>query len=86
MEIKLTSEEISDLLKEQHKDNIKSTIEKMIEFYRRIEKEFQEGKCETSGVDMLNLLLQDGSMKFNMFLKVRHAVLYYNAPYEIIVD
>lgn len=86
MELKLTSDEISDLLKDQHKENIKDTIERMIEFYRRIEKEFQEGKGESSGLDMLNLLLQEGSMNFNMFLKIRHAVLYYNSPYEVIID
>ena len=85
MELKLTSEEIASILKDQHKEYLKNTIEKMIEFYRRIEKEFQEGDGKTSAIEMLNGLLQDG-MKFPLYLKIREAVIRYNTPYEVIVD
>lgn len=60
-------------------------INEMIEYFRLIEKEKKEMKRGIGGVEMLTDMLTQGSIKMNLYLKIKEAIQNPDTPYKITV-
>ena len=81
--MKFTIDEIKEIIKNKHAKETIITIDNSIKHLRIMEKEYQIGKREMGGVQILNTWVQDGTIKPELYFKMREAIENPETPYII---
>lgn len=75
--------EVQDYFNHMKTNMIKDSLTKMIEHCRRTERKYQEGRGSKSGVEFLNLMLQQGCLKMELYIKLLPIIQDYDTPYTL---
>lgn len=79
----MNRKELRYLFNQQYKNRMHDAVDNMVKFLRKTEEEKQKNPELPGGLDILNSLLQKGSMSMEMFLNLRQCVLNPNTPYNV---
>ena len=84
-DLKITDKDMMSLMKASYEDDAIRTLDQMIKHLRYVEERYKKGESEHSGLLLLGELLKQGTIKMDMYLKIREIVENYNTPYEIVL-